>query len=62
MAKPNRIPDTDVPLTPEDEAKLAALRADIEVARLQVLSGDVVDGEEVFAELFSLYGKPGTGN
>ncbi|WP_448188684.1 hypothetical protein [Azospirillum sp. sgz301742] len=57
MAKPNRISEQP-PLTLEDEAKLDALRADIEIAYQQVLAGDLVDGEEVFAELFSLYGKP----
>ena len=56
MAQLNRIPEP--PLTPEEEAKLDALRAEIEVGYQQILAGDVLDGEEVFAELFRLYGKP----
>lgn len=62
MAKPHRIPDFDPPLTPEEEAKYAMLKADIEVAYQQMLAGDLIEGEEVFAELHALYGKPPSGD
>ncbi|WP_448204136.1 hypothetical protein [Azospirillum sp. sgz302134] len=58
MAKPQPRPDFDPPLSPEEEAKYAALKADIEVAYQELLAGNVIDGEEVFAELYALYGKP----
>lgn len=58
MAKPLPRPVYDPPLSPEDEAKLTALRADIDVAYDALMRGDVVDGDVVFAELYALYGKP----
>ncbi len=58
MAKPQSRPDVDPPLSPEEEATYAALKADIDVAYQQMLAGDLIDGEDVFAELHALYGQP----
>ncbi|PWC53637.1 hypothetical protein [Azospirillum sp. TSO22-1] len=42
----------------DGETVMAKLRAHIEVAYQQVLTGDVVEGDEVFAELSALHGRP----
>ena len=58
MAKPQPRTDFDPPLSPEEEATYAALKADIDVAYQQLLAGDLIDEEDVFAELHALYGQP----
>jgi hypothetical protein len=54
MAQPNRIPEPG--LTPEDEAKLDALRAEIEVGARELEAGLGLDGEAVMAELQARFG------
>jgi len=51
MAKPHPIPDFDPPLTPEEEAKLADLRRDVDEGIRELDAGLGLDGDAVFAEL-----------
>lgn len=56
MAKPQPRPVYDPPLSPEDEAKLAALRADIDEGIGELNAGKGLDGRTVMAELRARFG------
>jgi len=56
MARPNRIPPTDPPLTPEEAAKLDALRHAIAEGARELEAGQGLDGEAVMAELQARFG------
>ncbi|WP_431858642.1 hypothetical protein [Azospirillum sp.] len=54
MAKPSRAPDPN--LTPEDGAKLDALRCAVEEGARELEAGLGLDGEAVMAELRARFG------
>ena len=56
MAKPQPRPDVDPPLSPEEQAKYAALKADIDEGIRELNAGKGLDGKAVLTEIRARFG------